>query len=385
MNETQKRILASAESLIAEKGLEGTTIAGIARKAQVSDSLLYQYFNGKQDVLFEVAYSKIKESIDQLNDQLQGIRDAGSRLSKFIWTGLQYHDRNQDYTRILLFECRSNKEFYSSPGREPLLDHTRYLRDILRHGVNSGAFRPDLELRLIRDMIYGVLDIQAISCMALGETRAGVDDFDDIMSLVMPMLTDGPSTPETNKRQLILDAAEKIFSENPFPKATIALVAREAGVAEGTIYDYFKNKDDLLFSVANRRFQEHMATVPRIFDIQDPVRRLRRLIRYHFMLYTTNRTFLQVFLTQILFNMSFYKSEAYESFSEYLHHFETAITEGQAAGVFRKDVNPRIFRILFLGSFSHMAIRWLFLQNDRPLDKMIEIDRVVDLLVRAVT
>ena len=385
MLETKARILAAAEELIAESGIESTTISTIARKANVADSLLYQHFKGKQDLLFSVAYLKIQQSIELMKEQLQGIRDAESKLSRMVWSGLHYLDQNPGYTRILLFECRSNREFYTSQGHELLRKHSHIMVDILKEGAQNNLFRPDLDMNLVRDIIYGTMDAEAISCMAGGEIEKNVHDFDAVMALILPMITVGKGVAEPNKRELILDAAENVFSENAFAKATIAQVAQVAGVAEGTIYDHFKSKDDLLFSVAARGFDEHLKGLPQVFEVKTPARKLRRLLRYHFMIYSTNRRFLKVFLTQILFNLAFYKSSAYEGFKLYISEIEDIIEEGKRVGAFREDVNARVFRNMFLGAFSFMAIRWLLVGDNRPYDKMTEIDHLVDLLTRAVS
>jgi len=157
----------------------------------------------------------------------------------------------------------------------------------------------------------------------------------------------------------------------------------KARVAEGSIYDYFKNKEDLLNSVAERKFQEHLKKLPQIFNISSSERKLRRLMRYHFTLYCTNRRFLHVFLTQILYNINFYRSRAYNSFATYLDYLEETVEGGKADGSFRKDVNTRIFRNMFLGAFSHMTIRWLLVEKNKEYDRMREIDRIIDLLLAA--
>src|SRR6476659_5828599 len=59
-----------------------------------------------------------------------------------------------------------------------------------------------------------------------------------------------------DKRERILAAAERIFARHGFFAAKVSDVAKEAGVADGTIYLYFKNKDDLLISLFERRMQE---------------------------------------------------------------------------------------------------------------------------------
>lgn len=383
MQKTKSRILSVAEELISRDGIGNTTIAKIARKANVSDSLLYQHFAGKQDLLFSVALLKVEESIELMAEQLQGIRDAESKLSKMIWYGLRYHDQHPGYTRVLMFECRSNREFYKSPGQKMMQNHSRMLLNILREGVNSGIFRDDIDMRLVGDIIYGTLDLEAIYCMVSEEQKKGVDDFEGLISLVMPMVTSIYNPQAERKKDVILNAAEKIFSENTFAKSTISQVAKEAQVAEGSIYDYFKNKEDLLNSVAERKFQEHLKKLPQIFNISSSERKLRRLMRYHFTLYCTNRRFLHVFLTQILYNINFYHSRAYNSFATYLDYLEETVEGGKADGSFRKDVNTRIFRNMFLGAFSHMTIRWLLVEKNREYDRMREIDRILDLLLAA--
>jgi len=383
--ETRTRILEAAEELISKNGLENTTIASIARKAAVADSLVYQYYKGKEDLLFSATYTRLVEALDLLNEQLQGIRDAESKLSKMIWYGLRYNDQHQDYIRTLLFECRSNSRFYASPTYGLLRKHAGIMLGILNEGVTTGLFRNDIDMRVVRDMIYGVLDLASIGVLATGETDEGVKDFDDIMALVLPMIVRRDAPAEESKESRILAAAEEEFSSRGFSNAKIADVARNAQVAEGTIYEYFKNKEDLLMSIAEKRIQEQLVALPEVFDIQTPRRKLRRLIRYHFVLHVGNRNFLRIFVMHILLNLHFYRSKAYESYRSYVRFIEDMIEEGKNAGAFRADVNPRVFRNMLLGACAHMAIRWVILEGDVQYDKMKEIDGLTDLLTSAVS
>ncbi len=384
VRDTKARILEAAEELISKNGLENTTIASIARKAEVADSLVYQYYKGKEDLLFSAAYARLLEAIDLLDEQLQGIRDPESKLSKMIWYGLRYNDQHQAYIRTLLFECRSNNRFYASAAHELLRNHARILVGILKEGVEVGHFRSDIDLHIVRDTIYGILDMESIGVLASGECDEGVKDFDDIMNLVLPMIALSDSAGDESKEGRILAAAEEAFSIKGFANAKIADVAQKAQVAEGTIYEYFKNKEDLLISMADKRINEHLDALPELFNTQAPVRRLRRLIRHHFSLHVGNRNFLRIFVTQILLNLRFYQSTAYESYRKYLEFIEDVIKEGIETGSFRADVNPRVFRNMLLGACIHMAIRWLILEGTVPIDKMKEIDSLVDLLTWAV-
>ncbi len=382
--DTKTRILTAAEELISKNGLENTTIASIARKAEVADSLVYQYYKGKEDLLFSAAHARLLEAIDLLNEQLQGIRDPESKLSKMIWYGLRYNDLHQDYIRTLLFECRSNSRFYNSSAYTLLKKHAGVMLGILSEGVENGLFKNDINMRVVRDLIYGVIDMEAIAVLATGETSEGVDDFDAIMDLVLPMITHIDTPANESKELRILAAAEEEFSVRGFANAKIADVARKAQVAEGTIYEYFKNKEDLLMSMADKRIQEQLDSLPELFDIQTPLRKLRRLIRHHFSLHVGNRNFLRIFVTQILLNLRFYPSKAYGAYRRYEEFIETLVREGKEAGAFRANVNPRVFRNVFLGACIHMGIRWAILEKNIPYDKMQEIQELTDLLTLAV-
>lgn len=384
MTETKKRILASAELLITEKGYENTTIASIARTAGVADSLVYQYFKNKQDLLFSIAQQRFTDAQELLEEQLQGIMEPASCLSKMIWSSLRYNDQHPGYLRILLFECRSNKDFYASSAYQQMRRHATVLSDILRQGVDEGLFRDDLDVRAIRDIVYGGLDAEAIGIMATSECEEGISDFEAIMALIMPMIRARPQVGKNGKEERIMAVAEEAFSRKGFAKATIAEIAGLAQVAEGTIYEYFQNKEDLLFSLACKHFSRHQKGITEIFNIRTSLRKLRRMMRYHFTIYLRNRDFLKIFLTQIQFNLSFYHSKAYVSFRDYLGMLEEIVAEGVADGTFRADVVPRVFRNLFLGAFNHIAIRWVLIDKHHPHDQMGEIDRFIDLLSLAV-
>jgi TetR/AcrR family fatty acid metabolism transcriptional regulator len=83
--------------------------------------------------------------------------------------------------------------------------------------------------------------------------------------------------------------------------------------------------------------------------------------------------------------MRFYGSPAYDKFRTYLRLIEEVIEEGKDAAVFHSDVNPRVFRNMFLGAFSHMALRWLILHESTDTDRMEEINQVTELLASAVS
>jgi TetR/AcrR family fatty acid metabolism transcriptional regulator len=385
MAETKNKILEAAEALVFENGIADTTITAVAGKAGVADSLVYQYFKSKEDLLFSVTIQRMIEAVGLAKEALQGIQDAESRLRKMIWHSLTYNDRHPGYIKTLLFECRSNISFYQTKGHDMMREHANLVMDILKQGVQDGVFRDDIDLRLVRDIIYGTLDFESISTIAVREIPESIQDFEDILGLLLPMLRKTDHGKENDKENKILEAAEAIFAEKGFNKATVAEISRSVQVAEGSIYGYFKNKEDLLLSIPLKRLKIHIDALPEMFHIKTPLRKLRRLIKYHFGLYLTNRNFLKVFLLDVQLNKRFYDSKAFYLFQTYLKTFEDIIAEGKSDGSFRADINPRVFRNMFLGAFSHMALRWLIIDKENKYDKLKEIEHLTDLLSSAVS
>lgn len=382
----RSRILDAAEDIFSRKGLIRARIAEIARLAGVTDSVIYQFFKGKEDLLFSIPAARMPRQIALLEESLQGIRDAESRLSKMIWFHLRRNETDYEFARLLLLECRSNKHFYSSDGYLAIREYAGKMLNILDEGVRDGIFRDDIDMRLVRDVIFGTLDFEGLNYLVTRETNAPSTDLEHIMALILPMIriqAGGKNRP-MGKAGRILLAAEEVFAEKGFVRATIADVAKLAKVAEGTVYEYYKNKEDLLLSIPDKRFRDHLDDLEETFEIRVPISKLKRLIKNHFALYLTNRDFLKVFIIQIQLSERFYRSHAYNTFRTYLQKIEEVIEEGKLSGSFRPDINSRVFRNLFLGTFSHMALRWFVLGREPATDKMSEIEEITDLLSLAV-
>lgn len=374
----------AAEEIISQKGIVETTISEIAHKAKVADSIIYQFFKGKQDLLFSIPAEREEEYFSLLDEHLQGISDVESRLSKMIWFYLRYLDAHPNYANILFFECLSSKDFYLSDGYCIIRKFSAIVLEALKQGAAKGRFNASLDLHLVRDVILGTLGCECVTCFALGETKETAPDHEKIMRLVRAMILP-KEEPEKSKPDMILRAAEKIFAENGFTKAKVSEIAKLAGVAEGTVYEYFGNKEDLLLSIPVKHFERYTEDLLQVFEIQTPLKKLRRFIGHYFSLFLTDPDFLQVFLIQLQLSKRYYGTKEYDSFKDYFQTFEHVVEEGKEEGCFREDVDSRVFRNMFIGSFNNLALRWFILGADKHFDKMEKINQVTDLLCFAVT
>ncbi len=162
------------------------------------------------------------------------------------------------------------------------------------------------------------------------------------------------------KYQLILNAAIKVFAEQGFYKATISQVAREAGVADGTIYIYFKNKADILnnfFSHKTRLvFQRFRETVENADYAED---KLRNLIRRHLSEFQRDRNMAVVFQREAL--QARYVADEYikDITKMYLDILEEIIAQGQKEGRIRKNFQVGLVKRFILGAVNEVINTWV--------------------------
>lgn len=401
-NGKKQAILRAAQEVFSEKGLEKATISEIAKKADVVDSIIYHYFTNKQDLLFSSIEELIEKSHEELLFQFKGVMGPVSQLGKMVWFHLYENDFSSGDARKmknLLFECRSNKDYYKHSGYRALQRYAGVMLAILKRGVQEKYFREDLEIHISRDMIFGFLDEESLSCLAYREVDETLPDFESIMSMVMSMIgidADGlspgmnpgaaPSVKNgrNDKAERVSEAAVSIFAQKGHRRATMLEIAGHAGVAEGTIYEYFKNKQDLLFSIPKNKFLSYQIELKGVFTSKDPLEKLRSFIWEYFRVFSSDGDFLMIFLSDIKLNKRFYSTEAFGAFLGTIEILYDILDEGKDCGVFRRDLSNRVFRNLFLGAFSHLCIRWFVLERVPPIRVMSELASVTDLLCRAV-
>ena len=383
----KQRILSVAAEIMNQKGYPESNISEVASRAGIKEPIIYQYFRGKEDLLFAVVEEHMDEFLQYLNEHLQGIVGARNKLRKLIWAHLRFNDVNREYITLVNLECRSNLNFYQTKAYELIKRYAHILNQILGEGVKKGIFRPDINLILVRDLILGLVDFEAITCLITKEIKEATPDHEKCMRLIERILAVKPQDEKSleTKRSRILRAAIKAFAEKGYLKATISEIAKQAGVADGTVYEYFKNKEELLFSIPEERFEDHVKQFEMAFNIKDSAKMLRRFIKYHFNLYLTDTDFLKVYLSLILLNRRFYQSRAYENLRKYLKIIDEIVKEGVDNGSFAPDSDIRIFRNMFLGAFTHMGLRWFFVGKARQIDKTEEIIQVTNLLNDAIS
>ena len=186
-----------------------------------------------------------------------------------------------------------------------------------------------------------------------------------------------------DKRDVILKAATEVFARRGYFQSQVADVARAAGVAAGTVYLYFRSKDDLLVSIFERTMKETLAEGhAAIVGVDDPRERLRRIARLHLERMSRDRDLAVVFQVELRQSTTFMERFSSTYLRDYLGIIRDTIAEGQAAGVFRDTFNPTIAAKALFGALDEMATNWILTRRKYSL--AAQADDVVELFLNGV-
>ncbi len=192
-----------------------------------------------------------------------------------------------------------------------------------------------------------------------------------------------PAGATGDKRDLILRAATRVFAQNGFFQSQVADVARVAGVAAGTVYLYFKSKDDILVAIFERSMREVIAEGrAAVSGVSDPAERLRRIAHLHLGRLGHDKHLAVVFQVELRQSVKFMERFSTTFLQDYLKLIRDAIAEGQHSGAFRHDISATTATKIFFGALDEMATNWML--SRRKYDLTAEADAVVDLFINGV-
>ena len=192
-----------------------------------------------------------------------------------------------------------------------------------------------------------------------------------------------PAGATVDKRELILRADTRVFAQNGFFQSQVADVARVAGVAAGTVYLYFKGKDDLLVSIFERSMSGFIAEGRAAMSgLADPAERLRRIAHLHLGRLGRDKHLAVVFQVELRQSVKFMERFSATFLRDYLKLIRDSIADGQASGAFRRDISATTATKMFFGALDEMATNWML--SRRKYDPTAEADAVVDLFINGV-
>jgi TetR/AcrR family transcriptional regulator, fatty acid metabolism regulator protein len=170
------------------------------------------------------------------------------------------------------------------------------------------------------------------------------------------------------KRQHIIQAAAEVFGNSNFQSAGVSEIAQKANVAEGTIYQYFKNKEDLFFSIPAQKTEEFCEEFDlHLQGINDSLGKIRKLIWYYLYFFKANPAYARSLMLEMRVSKGFIRSETYGKIKAFTDKALEIVKEGQNEGHIRKDIGAHAIRELILGVLEHKVTRWLLKEEKYDL------------------
>ncbi len=158
MQDRYDAILDAAKGAFADKGFEGTSIADIARIAQISDGLVYRYFRNKRELLYEVLRKFYERILLDLETQVFKHEAFSAQLEALIRRHLEVFVSDTDLCRLFISEVRTASDYEGSSIQELNRLYTSVLIRIVKDAVKTGEVRPEVNPKLLRDVIFGAIE-----------------------------------------------------------------------------------------------------------------------------------------------------------------------------------------------------------------------------------
>jgi TetR/AcrR family fatty acid metabolism transcriptional regulator len=165
---------------------------------------------------------------------------------------------------------------------------------------------------------------------------------------------------DPDKPQQIIDAAIRVFARAGYFNSRVSDIAREAGIASGTIYLYFKTKDEILVTLFREKMAEWVAHVRREISTEgDPLAKIRRLVTLHFTVLESNPDLAEVVQVELRQGHKFFRGASAHEVSAYFELIASVLTEAVAAGQVRSDLPVKLATKMLFGAMDQVATSWV--------------------------
>lgn len=381
VQDKRPNILDSAVRVFAMNGFEQAKISEIAKESQIAVSGLYTYFESKEDILFAIIEDFLLKSIKGLKEHLEGIQGTGNKLRKAVWFHCKAYSSSRKEIQIIL-ESRSYPRFYKSHAYEELKNYSRIFMAIIEEGIANGSLCNISSPSVLRDMILGTVDHVAIN-WTIKNAPSPLEMTEHLFELIINSVTRKEDDyvqldKKEAKRKRIINEATQIFAQKGYKSTNIGKIALSAGVAEGTIYEYYQNKENLLISIPEGKLSMLLNQLSG--DV--PEEELKRIIHTIFAFHNNNRDYSTVLVLMLRPNKNFYYSESNKILDQIFDIIQKIIAKGQAIGKFKKNLDPEAYRSLLFGSIDHIIIPWIIFNRQYDLIKVG--DEVSKLFINAI-
>lgn len=189
-----------------------------------------------------------------------------------------------------------------------------------------------------------------------------------------------------DRRRYVLEAAETVFARRGYHETSMEEIARAAEYATGTVYLYFKSKEELYAALFEGKVRDMVTTVQRrAADAKEPIEAMRQLVLAQLEFFDGNRAFFRIFINANMDAAAESKNAHWQGVHElyrgFLRCMEKGVAEGQRKGIFRKG-EPMLYALALLGVVNTLTRAWLEQESARPLTE--QADFIVELALNGI-
>ena len=165
---------------------------------------------------------------------------------------------------------------------------------------------------------------------------------------------------DPDKPQQIIEAAVRVFARKGYYNSRVSDIAREAGIAAGTIYLYFKTKDDILVTLFRDKMAEFVGALRKaIADEPDAASKVRRLVALHFCMLEEDPELAEVVQVELRQGQKFFRGASSQEIGAYFTLIGSVLEEGVAERRFRSDLPVKVATKMLFGAMDQMATSWV--------------------------
>ncbi|HUO65314.1 MAG TPA: TetR/AcrR family transcriptional regulator [Terriglobales bacterium] len=188
---------------------------------------------------------------------------------------------------------------------------------------------------------------------------------------------------DPDKPQQIIEAAVRVFARRGYYNSRVSDIAREAGIAAGTIYLYFKTKDDILVTLFRDKMAEFVDALRKaIANEPDAASKVRRLVWLHFSRLEEDPELAEVLQVELRQGQKFFRGASGQEIGAYFALIASVLEEGVSEGRFRSSVSVKVATKMLFGAMDQMATSWVL--GKRGYRLVDTADAVADIFLQGV-
>ncbi|MFC5628377.1 TetR/AcrR family transcriptional regulator [Aliibacillus thermotolerans] len=188
-----------------------------------------------------------------------------------------------------------------------------------------------------------------------------------------------------DKRELILQAAKKVFAENGYHQSSITQIASVAGIGDGTIYNYFQNKEHILQTLFHETIYNQF--VPGLQQALEPYQDARfmllEIVRYHFHFFQSDPEAARVIQIESRQSIQRVREAMRPGIRSYARIIDATINQGMEQQLFVSDIPVRVSRKMIFGTLDEIVTNWVLSSKDYSL--LTSVEPAFRLLLNALT